>query len=93
MQKRWKSDKIINASLTEVLRGREWVQLPWSALAVGDIVKVSRGADVTLPPPRITHLDFHHSGIVAGIKAVHGPAWLRVSGRLRSRFAEPVDFI
>lgn len=44
MQKRWKSDKIINASLTEVLRGREWVQLPWSALAVGDIVKVSGGA-------------------------------------------------
>ncbi|GAQ83484.1 phospholipid-transporting ATPase 3 [Klebsormidium nitens] len=39
-RKRYKSDKIINASLTEVLRGREWVQIPWSALTVGDVVRV-----------------------------------------------------
>lgn len=35
------SDKIINASMTEVLRGKEWVSIPWSAVRVGDILRVS----------------------------------------------------
>eukprot|EP00850_Spirogloea_muscicola_P020418 SM000215S06724 [mRNA] locus=s215:178561:182248:+ [translate_table: standard] len=34
------SDKVINASPTESLSWREWVSVPWSAVEVGDIVRV-----------------------------------------------------
>ncbi|KAJ7538191.1 hypothetical protein O6H91_11G037600 [Diphasiastrum complanatum] len=39
-RKRYQNDKVINASLIEVLRDSEWVAIPWSKLAVGDLVRV-----------------------------------------------------
>eukprot|EP00271_Cylindrocystis_brebissonii_P018675 TRINITY_DN5406_c0_g1_i1.p1 TRINITY_DN5406_c0_g1~~TRINITY_DN5406_c0_g1_i1.p1 ORF type:complete len:1348 (-),score=328.40 TRINITY_DN5406_c0_g1_i1:1253-5296(-) len=39
-RKRYNSDKIINASLTEVLRANEWVVTAWNSVRVGDIVRV-----------------------------------------------------
>lgn len=39
-RKRYNSDKIINASMTEVLRANEWVVTSWSNVKVGDIVRV-----------------------------------------------------
>eukprot|EP00850_Spirogloea_muscicola_P018286 SM000166S02467 [mRNA] locus=s166:161533:170771:+ [translate_table: standard] len=39
-RKRYNSDKVINASPTESLSGRDWVSVPWSAVKVGDIVRV-----------------------------------------------------
>ncbi len=40
VQKRFLNDRVINASLIDVLQGRSWIKTPWSQLAVGDIVKV-----------------------------------------------------
>eukprot|EP00897_Mesotaenium_endlicherianum_P004048 jgi/Mesen1/3671/ME000202S02762 len=40
-RKRHTQDKIINATITEVLRANEWVVIPWSAVRVGDIVRTS----------------------------------------------------
>jgi phospholipid-transporting ATPase len=42
VQKRFLNDRVINASLIDVLQGRSWIKTPWSQLAVGDIVKVNQ---------------------------------------------------
>ncbi|CAI7924356.1 unnamed protein product [Closterium sp. NIES-53] len=39
-RKRYNSDKVINSSITECLRGNQWIQTPWSAVRVGDILRV-----------------------------------------------------
>ncbi|KAH9560317.1 hypothetical protein CY35_06G099300 [Sphagnum magellanicum] len=41
-RKRFLNDRVINASLIDVLQGRSWIKTPWSQLAVGDIVKVNQ---------------------------------------------------
>ena len=40
LQKRWLNDKVVNSSLVETLQGRMWIKVPWSDVAVGDIVRV-----------------------------------------------------
>lgn len=40
LQKRWMNDKVVNSSLVETLQGRMWIKVPWSDVAVGDIVRV-----------------------------------------------------
>jgi len=39
-RKRWMNDKVVNSSLVETLQGRMWIKVPWSDVAVGDIVRV-----------------------------------------------------
>jgi phospholipid-transporting ATPase len=40
--KRWRNDKVVNSSLVDRLEGRIWLRVPWSAVKVGDLVRVSQ---------------------------------------------------
>lgn len=48
LQKRWLNDKVVNSSLVETLQGRMWIKVPWSDVAVGDIVRVSSEPDFSV---------------------------------------------
>lgn len=46
-QKRQMGDSEINRTKTLILRGRQWTQVSWAEVAVGDIIKVQ--GDEALP--------------------------------------------